>query len=205
MPRLQSPRRLASLAGVLAAVVVAGADAPRAAAMPATPDADLQGTAQRVNPNAKAIAEFQEEVAEYVELHRKLERTLPSLAKDASTEAIDQHQRALGTTDPAGPEERRRGRHLRTRRAPRAATAAAWPVRRPRRHESAQGHHGREPSRRGREARRQRTIPRHGPALEHAAADPPGAAATARGARLPVHRDRRSSCSTCTRTSSSTI
>ncbi len=96
MPRLQSPRRLASLAGVLAAVVVAGADASRAAVMPASPGTDLQSSAQRVNPNAKAIAEFQEEVAEYVELHRKLERTLPSLPKDASTEAVDEHQRALG-------------------------------------------------------------------------------------------------------------
>ena len=51
---------------------------------------------QRVNPNAKAIADFQEEVAEYIELHHKLDSTLPALSKDASAEEIDQHQRALG-------------------------------------------------------------------------------------------------------------
>ena len=60
-----------------------------------TPAAGVQGSAQRVNPDAKAIAEFQEEVREYFELHRKLERTLPSLPKEATPEQIDQHQRAL--------------------------------------------------------------------------------------------------------------
>ena len=51
---------------------------------------------ERVNPNAKAVAEFQEEVAEYLDLHRKLEQTLPAVPREASPEAIDQHQRALG-------------------------------------------------------------------------------------------------------------
>jgi len=51
--------------------------------------------AQRVNPNAKAIAGFQEEVQAYVELHRKLERTLSQLPTDATPTMIDQHQRAL--------------------------------------------------------------------------------------------------------------
>ncbi|HET7219838.1 MAG TPA: hypothetical protein VFJ02_17395 [Vicinamibacterales bacterium] len=51
---------------------------------------------KRVNPNAKAIAEFQEEVAEYIELHRKLEATLPDLPIEATPEQIDQRQRALG-------------------------------------------------------------------------------------------------------------
>jgi hypothetical protein len=77
MPRSQSPTRLASRAGVLAVIVVAIAGTSRAAAMPTAPGADRQVTAQRVNPNAKAIAEFQEEVGKYLELHRKLDRTLP--------------------------------------------------------------------------------------------------------------------------------
>jgi len=51
---------------------------------------------ERVNPNAKAVAEFQEEVAEYLDLHRKIEQTLPAVPREASPEAIDQHQRALG-------------------------------------------------------------------------------------------------------------
>ena len=51
---------------------------------------------KRVNPNAKAIAEFQEEVEKYIELHRKLEATLPDLPTDATPEQIDSRQRALG-------------------------------------------------------------------------------------------------------------
>src|SRR5262245_48753510 len=50
---------------------------------------------KRVNPNAKAIAEFQEEIGDYVELHRKLENTLPELPDRATPEAIYEHQRAL--------------------------------------------------------------------------------------------------------------
>jgi hypothetical protein len=55
-----------------------------------------QPSGQRVNPNAKAIADFQEEVEEYVKLHRKLESTLPNLPKEATQEAIDAHERNLG-------------------------------------------------------------------------------------------------------------
>ena len=70
--------------------------AHRHAALQAAPVSIAQTDKQRVNPNAKAIADFQEEVAEYIELHRKLDSTLPALSKDASAEEIDQHQRALG-------------------------------------------------------------------------------------------------------------
>jgi hypothetical protein len=55
-----------------------------------------QAGAKRVNPNAKAIADFQEEVDEYLKLHRKIESTLPSLPKEATPEQIDAHQRELG-------------------------------------------------------------------------------------------------------------
>ena len=96
MPRVQSSTRLAGLAGVLTAIVLANVDTSRAATMPTGPGVELQTTGQRVNPNAKAVAEFQEEVGEYLELHRKLERTLPSLPKEATPEQIDVHQRALG-------------------------------------------------------------------------------------------------------------
>jgi hypothetical protein len=54
-----------------------------------------QGKDTRVNPNARALADFQEEIDEYMELHEKLARTLPSLPKEATPEAIDQRQRAL--------------------------------------------------------------------------------------------------------------
>lgn len=57
--------------------------------------AQSQPADKRVNPNAKAIAEFQEEVQEYLELHDKLERTLPDLPRDPTPEDLDQRQRAL--------------------------------------------------------------------------------------------------------------
>jgi hypothetical protein len=50
---------------------------------------------RRVNPTAKAVAEYQEEIQKYVELHRKLAKTLPALPTDATPEAIDQRQRDL--------------------------------------------------------------------------------------------------------------
>ena len=95
MPRLKNAVRPSSLIGVLTALAVTAVSAPEAAVRAAAPAVAVQGT-QRVNPNAKAIAEFQKEVAEYVELHRKLKGTLPSLPKEASPAAVDEHQRALG-------------------------------------------------------------------------------------------------------------
>jgi hypothetical protein len=79
----------------MAAIALTGAGAPPPA-LQAAPAAFAQADKQRVNPNARAIAEFQEEVAEYIALHRKLDGTLPTLSKDASAEEIDRHQRALG-------------------------------------------------------------------------------------------------------------
>ena len=62
----------------------------------ATAGAAADHQEKRVNPNAKAIAEFQEEVEEYIVLHRKLEATLPGLSTEATPEEIDRRQRALG-------------------------------------------------------------------------------------------------------------
>ena len=95
MARLQHLTWRAGLTGALAAIALASAGSPPPA-LRAAPDSIAQTDKQRVNPNAKAIADFQEEVAEYIELHRKLDGTLPVLSKDASAEEIDQHQRALG-------------------------------------------------------------------------------------------------------------
>jgi hypothetical protein len=50
---------------------------------------------QRVNPEARALADFREEVDEYVELHRTIEAKLPALPKDATPVQLDQRQRAL--------------------------------------------------------------------------------------------------------------
>jgi hypothetical protein len=57
------------------------------------PRAEAQKPA--VNPDAQTLADFQERVKEYVELHRKLESTLPPLPKDATPQQIDTHERAL--------------------------------------------------------------------------------------------------------------
>lgn len=88
-PHLSTSRFLPVAAGVLAALI---------AVMPAAADtrAGLQAAPQRVNANAKAIADFQEEVNEYVELHRRLEKTLTAVPRDATPEMIDKYQRDLG-------------------------------------------------------------------------------------------------------------
>jgi hypothetical protein len=95
MARLHTYRRLASLIGVLGSIAIVDARVPRSAA-PSASAVVVQGTKPRVNPNAKAIAEFQEEVGEYVELHRRIARTVPPLPDHTSPEAIDAHQRTLG-------------------------------------------------------------------------------------------------------------
>jgi hypothetical protein len=45
--------------------------------------------------DAQALAEFNERVTKYAELHRRLESTLPNLSKDSTPAQIDTHQRAL--------------------------------------------------------------------------------------------------------------
>jgi hypothetical protein len=50
----------------------------------------------RVNVDAKAIADFQEEVGEYLKLQRKLAGGLDAPPKDATPAQIDSYQRALG-------------------------------------------------------------------------------------------------------------
>ena len=95
MPRLESSTRPSRVMGVLAALVLTATSAPGAAVRSA-PVVATQDAAPRTNPDAKAIAEFQHEVAEYLDLHRKLAATLPALAKDASPAAVFEYQQALG-------------------------------------------------------------------------------------------------------------
>jgi hypothetical protein len=49
----------------------------------------------RVNPNAKAIAKFEQAVDQYVTLHRELEATLPPLPANPTPMQIYQRQRDL--------------------------------------------------------------------------------------------------------------
>jgi hypothetical protein len=77
---------------VLARALIATA-AMTAACAPAP--AQARQPQERVNPQAKALADFREEVDEYVELHKKLEAKLPDLPKEATPFELDQRQRAL--------------------------------------------------------------------------------------------------------------
>lgn len=96
MPAPSATDRHWPLALCLAAALVAGA-APDAAVGAAPPIQQAKDDAKRVNPDARAIADFQEEVREYIALQHKLADKLPSLPKDATPEQIDAHQRALAT------------------------------------------------------------------------------------------------------------
>lgn len=49
----------------------------------------------RVNPDARAIADFMDKVKDYVALHQKLEATLPKVPTDATSQQLDDSQRAL--------------------------------------------------------------------------------------------------------------
>jgi len=76
-----------SFATVLSFALVASAGGQKADAVPAK--------GQPVNADARALADVQARVAEYVALHRKLENTIFKLSKDSTPEEIDKHHRAL--------------------------------------------------------------------------------------------------------------
>jgi hypothetical protein len=99
MPHEHS-RHLLVLAAVASVSVLAcgdGSSSPAQRAAQDKPSAAAQAPAdQPVNPDAKALAGFLERVTHYVELHQKLEDSLPHLSKESSPQEIDKHQRALG-------------------------------------------------------------------------------------------------------------
>jgi hypothetical protein len=49
----------------------------------------------RVNPDARLILEFEKRVKDYVDLHRKLESTLPARPDKPTPTQVDEHERAL--------------------------------------------------------------------------------------------------------------
>jgi hypothetical protein len=69
---------------------------PAAADKPATAAAAQKPEDQPVNSDAKALSGFLERVNQYVEVHKKLEDSLPHLSKESTPQEIDKHQRALG-------------------------------------------------------------------------------------------------------------
>jgi hypothetical protein len=80
-------------ARLCAAIALAGITSGGAIAL-----ASQQTTPQepRVNASAKALADFQEEVDEYLKMRRKLASGLDAPPKDATPEQLDSYQRALG-------------------------------------------------------------------------------------------------------------
>jgi hypothetical protein len=81
-----------SFAAFAGAGVQAAPASPSGAQPPATAPARL---GQRVNANARALADVRSRIATYAGLHRELEATLPPLPKDASAGQIDKHYREL--------------------------------------------------------------------------------------------------------------
>ena len=49
----------------------------------------------RVNPDAKSLADLSERIKAYMELHQKIETTLPKLPKEAPAEQLDSYQNQL--------------------------------------------------------------------------------------------------------------
>jgi hypothetical protein len=72
-----------ALRGAIALALLAGAGA---AALPAQ---------QKVNRDAQIAVEFLKRVEEHVELHRKLERTLPALPKEPTIQQVESHHAAM--------------------------------------------------------------------------------------------------------------
>jgi hypothetical protein len=69
---------------------------PPTEASPATAPPTRRVVGPLSDADAKALAGMVDRVKLYIELHKKLEASLPKLPKDATPEQIDQNQRALG-------------------------------------------------------------------------------------------------------------
>jgi hypothetical protein len=85
---------------VLAMSACASGERPPAPPATSASPASARATERVVGPlteaDAQALASMINRVREYVDLHIKLERSLPKLPKEATPEQIDQNQRALG-------------------------------------------------------------------------------------------------------------
>src|SRR3989304_904682 len=88
---------------VVAAILALGActrdDYPPAPAATSESPVSAPATERVVGPlsneDAQALATMNDRLKEYIDLHVKLEGTLPKLPKDATPEQIDRNQRAL--------------------------------------------------------------------------------------------------------------
>lgn len=76
-----------------------GGDKPTAAPATSASPATAPPTERVVGPlspaDAQALSTMNDRLRDYIDLHTKLERSLPSLPKDATPQQIDKHQRAF--------------------------------------------------------------------------------------------------------------
>jgi hypothetical protein len=84
-----------------------------------------------VNPDAATIAEFMKRVGAYAALHKKLEATLPALAKQTTPQDMDAHERSLAKLMQNRAVRREARRHLHARDAGIRAEGAGPGVHRP--------------------------------------------------------------------------
>ena len=68
---------------------------PATSASPSSAPATERVVGPLTPADAEALATMNDRLKEYVDLHLKLERSLPTLPKEATPEQIDMHQRAL--------------------------------------------------------------------------------------------------------------
>jgi hypothetical protein len=87
------------VAAILALAACKGRDSPAAPPATSAVPAEAPATERLVGPltpeDARALATMNDRLKEYVDLHIRLERTLPKLPTEATPEQIDRNQRAL--------------------------------------------------------------------------------------------------------------
>lgn len=93
-------RRVLTVLALVSLSLLACKDGSAPSSQPAEPGKAAVPGAQApsdrpVNADAKALEGFMDRVNAYVEVHRKLEDTLPKLSKNSTPEEIDKHQRSL--------------------------------------------------------------------------------------------------------------
>ena len=136
--------------------------------------------------DAEALATMNDRIKGYMAVHQKLERTLPAVPKDATPEQIDQNQRALEKLVRENRATAKPGDIFTPDGAAGDQAPACHGLRGSRRQAVEGVDHGRES--RGDQARRQRPVPRHRPALDRATGGASDTAEVARGAAVPVRR-----------------
>ena len=138
-------------------------------------------------PTPRRIAEFNERVTSYAQLHQQLEATLPPLPKETTPEVIDTHQRALEHLIGPSAGTPKQG-DIFTPRRPRSCSADLRPgIQRPGRAGAARPRSWtRTPA--GCRLAVNARYPDAIPAVDGAAAGAGVAAQAPRGARVPLHR-----------------